>query len=461
MKKIVLFLLLAVCVIGLFAEGGETFLDAVQITTLPYSDTGNTSDNASEVANPSPDVFYRINAIMQLTNVSANMVNASTTWDTYLRVYAADMATQLWSNDDYGGTAQSAIFGMTFEANTDYYICVEGYSSSSGSYLIDIAADQTGDITSSTAPGVITNALPANGASNQATNTTLSWDFGANTETYDLYFGTNNPPVTQVVTDAVAGISGTYDPGILSNTTTYYWRVISKNTSTRTETTNPVYNFTTIAGPVTSYPYVQQFGVWPAPGFSTSGTNAWATYGTSGTPAPSIFCDFWSWATGNAAFTTPPFNATGITPALSFDWSHAYHSSYPNDALDISISTDNGANWTQIWYRTTTAFESADGAGPTNPGSFINEVVGLGAYANTTFILKFNGISGYGPNLYIDNLSVIDNSVPPSPTTLVSPADGAIDLLTGGTLQWNSAAFADGYDLYFGTDNPPTDILDG
>jgi hypothetical protein len=74
----------------------------------------------------------------------------------------------------------------------------------------------------------------------------LSWDFGANTDTYDLYFGTNNPPTNMAINNAVAGASGTYDPGTLDETQTYYWQVISKNVNGYTE--GPVWSFTTTCG---------------------------------------------------------------------------------------------------------------------------------------------------------------------------------------------------------------------
>ncbi|MEZ5197284.1 MAG: hypothetical protein R2764_13050 [Bacteroidales bacterium] len=45
-------------------------------------------------------------------------------------------------------------------------------------------------------------------------DTDLTWNFGSNTDTYDVYFGTDNPPTTMVVSNAVSGgPTGSYDPG--------------------------------------------------------------------------------------------------------------------------------------------------------------------------------------------------------------------------------------------------------
>ncbi len=94
------------------------------------------------------------------------------------------------------------------------------------------------------APGYIENISPENESANQSVTPTITWDFGVNTETYDLYLDTVNPPLIQVVTDGVASI-GAYTPsGIINDDTTYYWKVVCKN-SVRDDTINPVYSFTT------------------------------------------------------------------------------------------------------------------------------------------------------------------------------------------------------------------------
>jgi len=94
-------------------------------------------------------------------------------------------------------------------------------------------------------PGLPTPIAPAANAVNVALDADLSWTFGADTETYDLYFGTENPPTTMVITNQTAGASGSYDPGDLTMQTDYYWRLVCRN-SNRFELTGPVWHFTTI-----------------------------------------------------------------------------------------------------------------------------------------------------------------------------------------------------------------------
>ncbi|MCD4735729.1 MAG: PKD domain-containing protein, partial [Bacteroidales bacterium] len=50
---------------------------------------------------------------------------------------------------------------------------------------------------------------------------------------------------------------------------------------------------------------------------------------------------------------------------------------------------------------------------------------------------------------------------PPGCTTPVSPGNGSTGVLITSTLSWNNAAGATGYMIYFGTNNPPTNIENG
>ena len=75
-------------------------------------------------------------------------------------------------------------------------------------------------------PECATLNAPANGATGVAVNTTLSWNSSANATSYDVYFGTANPP--PYTTNVTAT---NYAPPTLQNSTTYYWRIIPKNSS--------------------------------------------------------------------------------------------------------------------------------------------------------------------------------------------------------------------------------------
>jgi len=80
----------------------------------------------------------------------------------------------------------------------------------------------TGDVWSFSTPFLTAhNPNPPDGAKYVFTNTDLSWDPGFGAITHDVYFGTVDPPPLVQAEHPDA----TYDPGTLSEDTTYYWRV--------------------------------------------------------------------------------------------------------------------------------------------------------------------------------------------------------------------------------------------
>ncbi len=83
---------------------------------------------------------------------------------------------------------------------------------------------------------------PADGSTEQSNSSILSWqcsDPENESITYDVFFGTNNPPA---LVSAGQG-SNTYDPGQLQPGSTYYWKIIAYDYTNSTEGT--VWSFTT------------------------------------------------------------------------------------------------------------------------------------------------------------------------------------------------------------------------
>jgi hypothetical protein len=113
---------------------GEDCETPIPILQLPYSDSQNSCDFEDDGFSPSSDVFYHLtmdvaaDLIVTLCDVSG--------YDTYLRLLAEDCSTELFSNDDYCG----AVSQMDLDCLEpgEYYIVVEGYSSSCGEYNLDI-----------------------------------------------------------------------------------------------------------------------------------------------------------------------------------------------------------------------------------------------------------------------------------------------------------------------------------
>ncbi|MDZ4121182.1 MAG: choice-of-anchor D domain-containing protein, partial [Candidatus Cloacimonadaceae bacterium] len=230
-------------------------------------------------------------------------------------------------------------------------------------------------------------------------------------------FSIQNPPTLPL--NLGAGISTTINVAFAPTADGAFTAnlVIVDNLASKASRTVPLTG-TGFDSQITVFPWTEGFDTFPVIGWDlTGGTRNWAHYpGTN----PSVMANLWGWqAPNNALLTTPPLRPT-LPSKLSFKWSHFYNSTYPNDAMRVSYSTDT-INWTELWYRTGTEFNSNDGAGNTTPGTFATAEVDLPAgHTNQAFFIRFDAISGYGPNLYLDDVSI--TPLPTAPMIVVNPA---------------------------------------
>ena len=91
-------------------------------------------------------------------------------------------------------------------------------------------------------PGVPTNPSPVDGETSVAITGDLTWDFGSDTDTYDLWYGPAGSMI-QVVTGDNAGATGSYSY-TADYLITYEWQVIAYNSAKGT-TNGPVWTFIT------------------------------------------------------------------------------------------------------------------------------------------------------------------------------------------------------------------------
>lgn len=99
-------------------------------------------------------------------------------------------------------------------------------------------------------PGKVQNPTPADGATGVPISQYLAWDAATGAASYDVYFGITAISVANATT-ASAEFKGsrtalTYNPGSLSSSTTYYWRIDSVNAVGTTK--GDLWSFTTVAG---------------------------------------------------------------------------------------------------------------------------------------------------------------------------------------------------------------------
>jgi hypothetical protein len=92
-------------------------------------------------------------------------------------------------------------------------------------------------------PNEPSNPVPTNGSLNVSINANMTWTGGdpdGDITTYDVFFGTINPPV-QVATNQSTTL---YHPGTMNYSTKYYWKIIAWD-SFNASTPGPLWQFTT------------------------------------------------------------------------------------------------------------------------------------------------------------------------------------------------------------------------
>jgi len=93
-------------------------------------------------------------------------------------------------------------------------------------------------------PGQASNPSPANSATDVSVNADLSWNAGSGATSHDVYFGTDSTPDSGEFQGNQTAT--TFEPGTMSNSTTYYWRIDEVNA--QGTTTGNIWNFTTESG---------------------------------------------------------------------------------------------------------------------------------------------------------------------------------------------------------------------
>lgn len=113
-------------------------------------------------------------------------------------------------------------------------------------------------------------------------------------------------------------------------------------------------------------------------------------------------------------------NAQGSQIRMTFSVAHApYNAQYgPNDRLEVQISTDCGQNWVTLYNKSgstglSTAPATTNQFTPTS-SQWRTDTINLTSYNNQSEVLiRFKATSGYGNNLYVDNVKIdIITSVP-------------------------------------------------
>ena len=127
-------------------EGGDTLADAVVIAAIPFQDTGVTCGYANDydalcpyTGSTAPDVVYSYSPSADL-DVTIDLCNSQ--YDTKVYVWEDVEGNVVACNDDAGcgySGWQSKIADCVMHAGHTYYIVIDGYGDSCGTYDLGIA----------------------------------------------------------------------------------------------------------------------------------------------------------------------------------------------------------------------------------------------------------------------------------------------------------------------------------
>jgi len=306
--------------------GSSTLSNYIYSIYATYTPGGGTPPG--QASNPSP--------ANSATNVS---ITADLSWTE---------GTDSTSSDVYFGTSSPGAFqgnqaATTFDTgtmsnNTTYYWRIDE---------VNAGGTTTGTVWSFTtivaAPGQASSPSPSNSATGVSITADLSWSPGSGSTSSDVYFGTDSTPDSGELQGNQTAT--TFEPGTMSNNTTYYWRIDEINAGGTT--TGTVWSFTTI---------VAAPGAASSPGPANSATDVSVTADLSWTEG--------SGATSHDVYfgTSSPGASQGNQTATTFDTG-----TMNNDTTyywRIDEINASGTTTGSVWSFTTTT-ESATTVGNT------------------------------------------------------------------------------------------------
>jgi hypothetical protein len=252
-----------------------------------------------------------------------------------------------------------------------------------------------------------------------STSTALTWS-STGAATYDVKFGTVNPPTTTVSSGQSAA---SYSPPGLAYATTYYWQIVATNTAG--SATGPVWSLTTAAAPniviyASDIPAAGLHGTW------TVASDATAASGTK------LITPDAGWASTSTPLATPAdyievtFNAPANTPYAIWLRLQALNNSKYNDSIWVQFS-DALANGSAVYALNSTSALDVNLATDASATSLNGWGWQNGAYwlsQPTTVSFASSGTHTIRIQVREDGVQV--DQIVLSPTTYLSVAPGSV-----------------------------------
>ena len=325
------------------------------------------------------------------------------------------------------GLQQNATNGVQLDSSPNYVFLGDGgYSDTNNDYYEFTPSGSTINLAY--------NPTPANGVFDVEIDADLFWTFGEGTESYDILLDTNYPPVTMIVDNADATTTE-FDPGTLQNYTTYYWQIISRNSSPE-EIDGNIWSFTTEQSPH-ELPFVEYFESDLTDWTVEQDVNGTVSAGP-GAPHSGEQCAKYTASGGMITSSISARFEAAENPQLSF-W-YRVTDNTTND-ITVDIKQSGAENWT-------TAIWDMPFSSPS--GEYVFVEVDLTSYntEDSPFWLKFNG-RAFQQGYMIYHWVFIDDIGVGAPANIYPPTELDVDEETG-LFTWTSPAdnTPSGYNIY-------------
>jgi hypothetical protein len=202
-----------------------TSAGATESTVIPLPSCGIGSDGYDD------DVWFKFTPAAGQTSINIDFASINGDDDFVAQIYStsdntcAGTFTALTCSDDEGPGSMPQFVALPVSPGTTYYIRVFTYSTAvDGAFSICA-------YTPPSAPACVTNVSPTNGATGIVlgvnASTSITWNASPTATSYDIYFGTVNPPTTSL--GNFAAPLTTINIINLQYDTTYYWYLVPTN----------------------------------------------------------------------------------------------------------------------------------------------------------------------------------------------------------------------------------------
>jgi len=255
-------------------------------------------------------------------------------------------------------------------------------------------------------------------------NSPLQFTLGANTNSYDLFFGTNAANLTKVVDNLSVSVAGSYSytpTSILQPNTKYYWKVVARNINGTVESVLDVFKTQQV---VSQFPYNQDFeSYWVStidpdhpdtlsavintnyPDSSAwSWDNGWSCSARSVNNYKGHFsAKMYSFSSGSFSLTTPRMNLSA-DQRVKFWWKNGFTSEdriSNTDTTYLEVSVDGKHTW-----KTLKKLCAA-----TNMATYDNAIASLADYVGDNVYVRwrYQSFSSASMYFFLDDISIESN----------------------------------------------------